>query len=191
MFGIGTIVALMSTLNLDQYDTTDFDGNPSTATWLPTQARVSVVGAFAVLSAALGVLSWLAGMRAKWIEEALEDTAYTLRDKNAFVRLVDELRGEAALPSEWTHDELIASIEGWAETGDWLVRTRPSLTHSIRTLLLPPRRAARVPLREFAVVTGPADFADLFMSSGLERNLISERLVRSGDRAEFRYQAIT
>jgi hypothetical protein len=54
--------------------------------------------------------------------------------------------------------------------------------------LAPFRQRHSIPLRFLATVSGPVDFARLYLSKGVEQQLLVERRVVETGRAEYRYE---
>ncbi|HEX6153304.1 MAG TPA: J domain-containing protein [Solirubrobacterales bacterium] len=167
--GLGVVIALMRTLQLDTVDT--FEGEEI---WLTSTTRLLLILICLSLSAIFAFLAWRASLRASWFETALEDFSDSLSDKNSFLRLIGILRTEAGLPERWTRDDLIDSISHWSE-GKRPMRSRLLVAESIMGLISPRAGHEEIPLEDLANVAGPVDTARLIISKGLERELIDEK----------------
>ena len=167
--GLGVIIALMRTLQLDTVDT--FEGEE---VWLTSTTRLLLILICLSLSALFAFLAWRASLRANWLETALEDFSDSLSDKNSFLRLISILRSEAGLPERWTRDDLTESISHWS-AGKRPMRSRLLVAESIMGLISPRARHEEIPLEDLANVAGPVDTARLIISKGLERELIDEK----------------
>ena len=168
--GMSVVAGLMKVGNDQDYET---------RRWL-----LMLAVTLTLISAATGVLSWIAGLRETFLRLELEDAAETLSDRSTYRELLREL----PLAPFWTRSDLILAVGRWVD--DWqdlpryARRERPSMAR-------PWIRFAAVPLAATASRIGRVDFARLVLVKGLEIGLIEEASVGQDEFMDYGFRAVT
>lgn len=184
--GLTALIALSKTLGLDVVGTERVSSTTFVDRHLLSDAaRVALTYAFAAISAILGLLAWRASARVTWLETALEDAGDELSDRNSYLELLNEVRSRSDLGVEWTRNQLMDAVEEWASSADKPRRAGLVLSAIRRLVFAAPRQG--VPLREIANLVQRADFTNLIIAKGLERELLTEQRVTNDGRVQYRY----
>jgi hypothetical protein len=186
--GITALIAFSKTLGLDVIGSERVRIGSDTFVdrhLLPDAVRIGLTYAFAAASAILGLLAWRASARVTWLETALEDAGDEFSDRNSYLQMLDEVRRNSDLGFDWSRSELMAAVADWAASARTPRRAGLVLS-AMRRLLFPGPRQG-IPLREIANIVGRADFTNLIIAKGLERELLIERRVTGDGHMQYRY----